>query len=351
MPGLDPVAEIREILGAKHRSITLMEVCGTHTMAIARAGIKRILPSKIKLVSGPGCPVCVTPVEVIDYACRLAADERNIVVSFGDMVRVPGSRGVLENFHHKVVYSPRDALSVARNNPDRNVIFIAVGFETTAPAIAATVIEARRFRIENFYILPALKTIPPALGYLARRLQKRVDGFILPGHVSAIIGEKPYRSIARDYGLPGCITGFEPAEIIRGIHNLTRQIASGRSRIANEYRWVVRPNGNPEARRLLNRVFKPVSSRWRGIGVIPLSGLNLKKKYEMYDARRRFKIMISKVKEPRGCICAQILLGLREPSACVRFGRECTPASPIGACMVSSEGTCAAAYKYGVHSA
>jgi hydrogenase expression/formation protein HypD len=284
---------------------------------------------------------------VIDHACRLAADERNIVASFGDMVRVPGSRGALESFHPRVVYSPRDALTVARNNPDRNVIFIAVGFETTAPAIAATVIEAHCLRIKNFYILAALKTIPAALGYLARRTRKRVDGFILPGHVSAIIGEKPYQFIARRYKVPGCITGFEPSEIIRGVLDLVRQIASGHSRIANEYRWVVRPNGNPEARRLQDRVFKPASSRWRGIGVIPLSGLILKKKYETYDARRRFKIRIPRASEPSGCICAQILLGLKEPSACARFGRECTPAHPIGACMVSSEGTCAAAYKYG----
>ena len=349
MPGPDPGSEIRGILGPMRRSITLMEVCGTHTMAIARAGIKRILPSEIKLVSGPGCPVCVTPIEVIDYACRLAADDRNIVVSFGDMVRVPGSRGTLENFHPRVVYSPRDALTVARNNPDRNVIFIAVGFETTAPAIAATVIEARYLQIKNFYILPALKTIPAALGYLARQTRTRVDGFILPGHVSAIIGEKPYQFIARRYKVPGCITGFEPSEIIRGVLDLVRQIASGHSRIANEYRWVVRPNGNPEARRLQGRVFKPASSRWRGIGVIMQSGLILKERYVAYDARRRFKIRIPRASEPHGCICAQILLGLKEPSACTRFGRECTPASPIGACMVSSEGTCAAAYKYGIN--
>lgn len=347
MSGPEPVAEIRRIMGAMRRPVTLMEVCGTHTMAIARAGIKRILPKEIRLVSGPGCPVCVTPIEVIDLACRLAADDRNIVVSFGDMVRVPGSRGVLENFHPRVVYSPRDALTVARNNPDRYVIFIAVGFETTAPAIAATVIEAHDQGIKNFFILPALKTIPAALGYLARRIRTRVDGFILPGHVSAIIGEKPYQFIARRHGIPGCITGFEPVEVIRGIHNLVCQIASGRSRIANEYRWVVRPDGNPEARRLLKRVFQPAPSRWRGIGVIPLSGLNLKKKYETYDARLRFKIRIPKAKEPRGCICSQVLLGLKEPSACAFFGTECTPASPIGACMISSEGTCAAAYKYG----
>jgi len=347
MPSLDPLAEIRKILKNKRRPVCLMEVCGTHTMAIARAGIKRLLVPDIRLISGPGCPVCVTPIEVIDYACRLAADNRNIVVSFGDMLRVPGSRGTLENYRPRVVYSPRDALVIARENPDRNVIFIAVGFETTAPAIAATIIEARTLGLKNFYVLPALKTIPPALGYMLRRPRMRVDGFILPGHVSAIIGERPYQFIARRFGVPGCITGFEPAEIIRGIRNLIDQIATGRARIANEYSWVVRPRGNPEARRLLSRVFKPAPSRWRGIGVIPASGLNFKRTYQVFDARRRFKIRVPRAAEPRGCLCAQVLLGLKEPADCARFGRECTPAAPIGACMVSSEGACAAAYRYG----
>jgi hydrogenase expression/formation protein HypD len=343
----DPIAEIRKLLGSRGRPLTLMEVCGTHTMAIARAGIKRILPPGIRLVSGPGCPVCVTPIEVIDRSCRLAADQRNIVVSFGDMVRVPGSRTALEQFRPRVVYSPRDVLGLCRDNPKQNVIFIAVGFETTAPVIAATVLEARRRRIGNFFILPALKTIPAALGFLARSARARIDGFILPGHVSVIIGENPYRFLAERHGIPGCITGFEPAEIIQGILNLVRQIVDGRARIANEYRWVVRPGGNPDARRLMGRVFRPVTAEWRGIGVIPASGLSLKKTYGIYDARRRFPVRIRKAAEPRGCICAQVLLGRKEPNDCKRFGRECTPASPIGACMVSSEGTCAAAYKYG----
>jgi hydrogenase expression/formation protein HypD len=347
----DPLAEIRKLIGSYRRALTLMEVCGTHTMAIARAGIKRILPTGIRLVSGPGCPVCVTPIEMIDRACRFAVDQRNIVVSFGDMVRVPGSRTTLEKFRPRIVYSPRDALTVCRENPERNVIFIAVGFETTAPAIAATVLEARRRKIRNFYILPALKTIPAALGFLARSARSRVDGFILPGHVSAIIGEDPYRFLAERHGIPGCITGFEPAEIIQGILNLVRQITAGQPRIDNEYRWVVRAGGNPEARRLMGRVFKPVPAKWRGIGVIPASGLSLNKTYETHDACRRFPVRIPRAVEPRGCICAQVLLGRKEPSDCRRFGRECTPASPIGACMVSSEGTCAAAYKYGVHSA
>jgi hydrogenase expression/formation protein HypD len=343
----DPVPEIRRLVRSQRRPLTLMEVCGTHTMAIARAGIKRVLPPGLRLVSGPGCPVCVTPIETIDRACRLAADERNLIVSFGDMVRVPGSRTSLEIFRPRVVYSPRDALRVCGDNPDRNVIFIGVGFETTAPAIAATVLEARRRKIKNFFLLPAMKTIPPALGLLAGSARSRIDGFILPGHVSAIIGESPYRFIAEQYGIPGCITGFEPVEIIQGILNLARQISEGRPRIANEYRWVARPEGNREARRLMDRVFEPAASVWRGIGVIPSSGLTFKKSYRAFDAGRRFPVRIMKANEPRGCICSQVLLGLKEPRECGRFGRDCTPISPIGACMVSGEGACAAAYTYG----
>lgn len=347
MPGHDSLKEIRDLLTGDPRPIVLMEVCGTHTMAIARAGIKRLLPPGIRLISGPGCPVCVTPTEVIDYACRLAQDGKNIIVSFGDMVRVPGSSGRLENYRYRLAYSPRDALAVARDNPGQNVIFVGVGFETTAPAVAATVIEARALKLNNFFVLPALKTVPPALVHMVRRGRIRIDGFILPGHVSAIIGERPYQFVARRYGIPGCITGFEPAEILRGILNLIRQIRGGKPRIANEYRWVVKPGGNPAARRLMNRVFRTVPSRWRGIGLIPASGLAFRDAYLAFDARCRFKLKIPRAADPPGCLCAQVLLGLKEPADCELFGRRCTPDEPVGACMVSSEGSCAAAYKYG----
>lgn len=327
--------------------INFMEVCGTHTTAIARAGIRGMMPKNLNLLSGPGCPVCVTPQETIDYAIALAKRKNVIITTFGDMVRVPGSKLSLENFSPEVVYSALDALNIALKNSDKDVVFIGVGFETTSPTIAATILAGEKRKIKNFYILPAFKLIPPALDFIAKSPRINVQGFILPGHVSTIIGAKPYYFLAEKYHIPGCITGFEPIEILQGILNLTRQIAEKRASIDIEYSKVVKPEGNKKALEILNKVFQVCDAEWRGIGMIPKSGMALKDKYKKYDVTRRFKISLTKAVEPKGCICGKVLLGLNLPVDCGLFGTKCTPLSPIGPCMVSSEGSCAAYYKYG----
>ncbi|MEO0161178.1 MAG: hydrogenase formation protein HypD [candidate division WOR-3 bacterium] len=329
------------------RPIKIMEVCGTHTMAIARAGIRKLLPPNVKLLSGPGCPVCVTPQEIIDWTIELAQQRDIIITTFGDIVRVPGTQESLESYHPRIVYSPRDSLKIALQNPDKKVVFIGVGFETTSPAVAATILEAEQKKIKNFYLLSAFKLIPPALDYIARSPQIKIDGFILPGHVSTIIGSKPYEFLAAQYHLPGCITGFEPIDILLGIKNLLEQIISKEAKIEIEYKRVVTPEGNPAARAILNSVFETTDSNWRGIGRIPQSGLGLKKEFLRFDATKHFEIKSIKSVEPKGCICGKILLGLKTPPECPLFGRRCTPQNPVGACMVSSEGSCAAYYRYG----
>ncbi len=344
----NPVYEITEkIKKSLEKPVALMEVCGTHTMAIARAGIRRLFVNHLKLLSGPGCPVCVTPQETVDWVIELAQQKNVIITTFGDMVRVPGSRGTLEIHHPQIIYSPRDALIIAQQNPRKDVVFVGVGFETTSPAVAATVIEAARNNIRNFYVIPAFKLIPPALEFIAQSRIIGVDGFILPGHVSAIIGAMPYRFIAEKYHMPCCITGFEPVDILKGIENLVEQIKNKEARIAIEYARVVKPDGNKTALKILNQVFKPADSSWRGIGKIPNSGLTFKKQYQRFDATKRYDIEISESCEPRGCICGQVLLGLKIPPECPLFGKKCTPGNPVGACMVSSEGSCAAYYRYG----
>lgn len=344
----NPIDEIiREIRNNLKEPIALMEVCGTHTMAIARAGIKKMMPEYIKLLSGPGCPVCVTPQNIIDWTIELARQKNVIITTFGDMVRVPGSQGSLEIYHPKIVYSPRDALTIAQDNPRKDVVFIGVGFETTSPTVAATILEARKKNIKNFYIVPAFKLIPPALEFIARSPRINVNGFILPGHVSTIIGSKPYTLIAQKYHLPGCISGFEPIDILLSIKNLVTQICKKQSYIEIEYNRVVKPEGNTTALKLLELVFEPVDSSWRGIGIIAGSGLTLKRIYQQFDATKKYDIKISESREPRGCICGKVLLGLKIPPECRLFGKKCTPASPVGACMVSSEGACAAYYRYG----
>lgn len=329
------------------KRINLMEVCGTHTMVIAKSGIRSMLPEKIKLLSGPGCPVCVTPQETIDYAIALSQEEDVIITTFGDMVRVPGSSNSLEAFSPRIVYSPLDALTVAQENPGKAVVFIGVGFETTSPTIAATVMAAREKKIENFYVLPAFKVIPPALDFIAGSSEINVHGFILPGHVSTIIGSKPYQFLSDEYHLPGCITGFEPIDILQGILVLVRQVVEGNPTITIEYERVVKPEGNEKALELLNTVFQICDVRWRGIGLIPESGLEFSKEFQRYDIRKKYNIKLPKPIEPKGCICGRVLLGLSMPFDCALFGKGCTPLTPVGPCMVSSEGSCAAYYKYG----
>ncbi len=338
--------------GRAGRPLSFMEVCGTHTVAIARGGLRAMLPPSIKLISGPGCPVCVTSARDIDRAVAVAMIKGAVAVSFGDMLRVPGSNGSLESARESggeaaVVYSPLDALALARENPSKNIVFLGVGFETTAPAIAATVLEAQSSGINNFFVLPMLKTVPPALAALLSDPQCSVDGFLLPGHVSAVIGLEPYRSVLGRHRRPGVIAGFEAADILHGLRLLARACADGRSDIENAYPRAVRADGNPVASGVVARVFEPCDAQWRGLGMIPASGLRFRKEFERFDAESVFGIDVPDAAEPAGCICGRVLSGKAAPEDCALFGGACTPSTPVGPCMVSSEGSCAAGYNYG----
>jgi len=330
---------------------TIMEVCGTHTMAIRRAGLPSILPENLRLLSGPGCPVCVTPVSYIDTALAIARKHGAILATFGDMMRVPGSRETLaglrsEGFPVEIVYSPLGAVELARNNPERSVVFLAVGFETTAPAVAASVIQAAETGIGNFGILTAHKRILPALQTLVSGEGPDIDGFLLPGHVSVVLGAEPYRIIPDKYRRACVITGFETADVIQGILMLVEQIRSKVYSVDNQYTRAVKPRGNPQARAFIDRVFTPADTEWRGFGTIAESGLAIREEFAGFDAARLFPVESVESREPPGCRCGDVLKGLIEPPECPLFAESCTPLNPVGACMVSSEGTCAAFYKY-----
>jgi hydrogenase expression/formation protein HypD len=329
-----------------------MEVCGTHTVEIFRHGIRSVIPKTIALLSGPGCPVCVTSIRDVDAAISIAKNPGVILVTFGDMMRVPGGRQSLmevrsEGADVRVMYSPMDALKLAQSDQTQQVVFFATGFETTSPLIAATVFEAARRHVKNFSIFSSHKLVPPALKALLDSPDVQVDGFILPGHVSTIIGKKPYEFVASQYRKPSVITGFEAAEIIEGILMIVRQIASNESKIEIQYKKVVKEEGNPKAVALLEKVFEPADAYWRGIGVIPGSGLKLRADYDSFDAFKRFSIGASDASEPELCSCGDILRGVKVPTECLLFGTGCTPDSPVGPCMVSTEGSCAAYYTYG----
>lgn len=339
--------EIIRAISRFNADVNLMEVCGTHTMAIARSGIRGMVPENVKLLSGPGCPVCVTPQETIDYVIALAQHEDVVITTFGDMVRVPGTESTLEQVAPKIVYSPLDALTAAQESPDKNIVFVGVGFETTSPTVAATVVLAQERGVSNFFVVPAFKLIPPALDFIARSPKINVHGFLLPGHVSTIIGSEPYKFLAQQYRLPGCVTGFEPIDILQGILSLVRQIAQNTPSIDVEYRKVVKPEGNKKALEILYDVFHAADARWRGIGMIKKSGLAFNKVFKQFDATKRFSVDVPEPVEPKGCICGKVLLGLNSPVDCKLFGTQCTPLTPVGPCMVSSEGSCAAYYKYG----
>ena len=337
----------------KAPKIKLMEVCGTHTMEIARSGIKRLLPKDIELISGPGCPVCVTAQDDIDRAVEISQKKDVIMTTFGDMLRVPGSRGSLEDAKGegadiRVVYSCTDALDIARNNPGKTVIFMGIGFETTSPTVAATVIKAKKEKVTNFFVLSAFKLIFPALEALSASRRVAIDGFMCPGHVSVITGSKPYEAISRRYRKPCVITGFETADILKGIERLVKKVKSRKYGVEIAYERAVTKSGNKTAKAVLNSVFEPADSAWRGLGVIKRSGLRLRKKYASFDAEKKFKVKLPKTNNaPRGCICGEVLLGAQLPPDCGLFKKKCTPRHPVGPCMVSSEGTCAAYYKYG----
>jgi hydrogenase expression/formation protein HypD len=328
---------------------TLMEVCGTHTVAIARHGLRQALPEGVRLISGPGCPVCVTPQEDIDHFIALGGLEGVALATFGDMVRVPGAERSLEQARAEgadvlVVYSPMDAIAAAERQPEREVIFFGIGFETTAPAVALAIVEAKRRDLGNFSVLCAHKLIPPAMMALLDS-DVRVDGFICPGHVSVIIGSEAYEPVAAR-GKPCVVTGFEPADVLTAMQMLLRQVGEGRSEVELEYSRVVHPEGNPRAQELLAEVFRVVDARWRGIGVIPASGYALAEELAQYDAASRFEVELPASVEPAGCRCGDVLRGAIDPPECPLFGKACTPRKPVGSCMVSSEGACQAHYRY-----
>ena len=343
------IARIHALVG--DRRINLMEVCGTHTVSIGRYGFRSIMPAGLKLLSGPGCPVCVTANRDIDHAIALARMDGAIIATFGDMMRVPGSTSSLaaqkaDGRDIRIVYSPLDALDIAAQNPNREVIFMGVGFETTTPTIAAAILEAQARGLSNFSVYCAHKTTPPALRAIANDPETVIDGFILPGHVATITGLAPYRFLVDEFKTPGVVTGFEPVDILEGICRLVEMVANGTPDIENAYRRGVNANGNPVARQFVDRVFVPCDTTWRGLGNIPASGLSIRDEFTQFDASRRFDVTIEPTVEPRGCRCGDVLRGAITPNGCPLFGRACTPEHPVGPCMVSSEGSCAAYFRY-----
>ncbi len=347
-------AKLAEAAAAAVRPLTFMEVCGTHTTAVFRHGLGSLLPASVRLISGPGCPVCVTPVQFIDRAVALARRRDVVVATFGDLLRVPGSTSTLEKERSagadvRVLYSPVEALEEAAASPSKTVVFLGVGFETTAPSIASCVLKAESNGIGNYMVLPAMKTMPRAMRAIVSGRGPALDGFLCPAHVSAIIGLGAYEFLAADYGLPCVVAGFEPLDILMGLELLAAQAGSGAPAVLNQYTRVVRPEGNRTALDIMYKVFEPRDSTWRGLGAIPLSGLGLRGEYVHRDASS-IDCDVEEPVEPPGCICGDVLRGTAAPSECSLFGKGCTPESPAGACMVSSEGTCAAHYKYGAGS-
>jgi hydrogenase expression/formation protein HypD len=329
-----------------------MEVCGTHTVSIARNGLRRLLPPPLRLVSGPGCPVCVTPTDYIDKAIALSLRNDVTITSFGDMVRVPGSRSSLEESKARgadvrVVVSVLDGLEIARKNPSRRVIFLGIGFETTVPTVAAAVRRARTEGVGNFYVFSAHKTMPVPMRALASDPAIGITGYICPGHVCTIAGLEPFRPLAEEFHVPAAIAGFEPVDILQAVLALVRQQNSGEARLENLYRRSVHDDGNPKARHIVDEVFMPADSSWRGLGMLPGSGLALRPAYAELDAEKVFPVEVPPSREPRGCRCGDVLKGMIAPPECPLFGKACTPDKPVGACMVSQEGVCSAAYRWG----
>lgn len=331
---------------------TVMEICGGQTHTIVKTGIEELLPSNITLVHGPGCPVCVTPLEIIDKAIAIASLPGVIFTSFGDMLRVPGSQKDLLGVKAsggdvRIVYSPLDAVRIAQKNPDKKVVFFAVGFETTAPANAMAVIQAEKLKLENFSILSSHVLVPPAMEALLSTGENKVQAFLAAGHVCTVMGYEEYFPIAKKYHVPIVITGFEPVDILQGIFMAVKQLEEGRAEVENQYVRSVTRTGNRSAQGAMKEVFSVVDRAWRGLGSIPMSGLGLKESYTRYDAESIFNVDEISVKESSFCIAGKILQGLQRPHHCSAFGTKCTPEHPLGAPMVSSEGACAAYYHYG----
>lgn len=350
----DPVAArevARQLAAVTTQPWTLMEVCGGQTHQIVRFGIDELLPPGIRLLHGPGCPVCVTPLELIDRALAIAAQPGVIFASFGDMLRVPGSKGDLLGARAagadvRIVLSPLDAVTIARENPDAQVVFFGVGFETTAPATALSLAQADQEGLENFGMLVSHVLVPPALETILASPDNQVQGFLAAGHVCTVMGTSEYEPIARTHRVPIVVTGFEPVDILQGVLMAVTQLEEGRAEVENQYSRAVRPDGNEHARRLLEEVFEIVPRKWRGIGTISASGLGLRGRFRRFDAEQRFGVASIETKEPEECISGLVLQGVKRPNECPAFGTRCTPERPLGATMVSSEGACAAYFRY-----
>ena len=349
------LAEIEKKVRSLPSPVRIMEVCGTHTMTAHRYGLKSLVEKTgVELISGPGCPVCITPNEIHEAAIELITCKENfILTTFGDMTRVPTKKGSLQTIvpspdsRVSIVYSPEESLEKARLNPEKDVIFFGVGFETTIPAIAMTVKEALEEGLSNYAVLSALWLIPPPLKAIVESGEIAIDGFLYPGHVSAIIGEKPYRFIAEEYDIPGAITGFEPSDMLLGILSILEQKIRGKAEVVNAYTRVVRPSGNLTALAVMDEMLESKDAYWRGLGLIPQSGLKFKKKYEFYDAEVKYRLNIEWGSEDLpGCRCGEVLRGLISPPQCPLFSEKCNPDSPFGPCMVSFEGACLIHYKY-----
>jgi hydrogenase expression/formation protein HypD len=342
---------IEKIKSISTTDVRLMEVCGTHTVSIFRSGIRSLLPPTISLLSGPGCPVCVTDQAEVDAFIELARLDDVIITTFGDLMRVPGTKSSLQKESAagrdiRVVYSTFDALEIAKKNPAKKVVFLGVGFETTAPTIAAAVLSAARMDLGNFSVISAHKLVPPALQALMASADVRIDGFILPGHVSVIIGLNAYRPFFDQYQIPCVVAGFEPIDILQAISRLVEMLEADSPALDNAYPRAVTAGGNTKAQQILNDIFEPVDACWRGIGVIPQSGLKIREKYGAHDAQKLFDVQVPDAKTPKGCACGEILIGTKTPPECSLYKKACTPMDPAGPCMVSTEGTCAAYYKY-----
>jgi hydrogenase expression/formation protein HypD len=346
----------KKLVDKIHRHSTkparLMEFCGGHTVAIFKHGIRQLLPPTVEMLSGPGCPVCVTANEDLDRVIALSRLPDVIITTFGDLLRVPSSYSSLqqaraEGSDVRIVYSALEALDIARKNPGHFVIFVAIGFETTAPTIAASILQAEEENLKNYYILSLHKLTPPITKALIESGETRINGIVCPGHVSAIIGSNPWEFIPRSYGIGCVVSGFEPLDILLCISMLVEQIEKGQPQVEIAYRRIVRPEGNQPALRLMEKVFDTCPANWRGIGSVPDSGLKLKEEYHSFDASQAFNVSPKASREPPGCLCGDILRGVKVPLDCKLFKKVCTPEHPVGPCMVSSEGACAAYYHYG----
>ena len=351
------VGVVRKLVNVLHHlakdlgPLSIMEVCGSHTVAMFRYGIRKILPENIKVISGPGCPVCVTSQKDIDTAIAISDHPDTIITTFGDMIKVPGTTTSLNREKEKgkdirIVYSILNALDLAEKNKNKKIIHIAVGFESTVSTVAAALCRAKKEKIDNFYILSSHKLIPPALKILVNSPRSNIGGFLLPGHVSTIIGEKPYRFLAEEYGIPSVIAGFEALDILQSVIMLIKQQLAGKPAVDIQYSRCVNKLGNPVATKMINEIFEAADVYWRGLGVIPASGLILRRAYREFDAADRFTVRVT---EPvnTGCRCGDVLRGIIDPFQCPLFGKSCNPSMPVGPCMVSSEGACAAYYRYG----